>query len=406
MAEQVAVSSRRGVLAAGVAALAAVAAQALGRPLRARAADGETVVTGGEYTSSSPTKIDNTSGLAGDAALYGVCDTGVGVLGHTQTNNAVQGVATTSGTGVSGYSQQGIGVWGSTNSPTTKPAIAGYSPGNTGVIGFSGTGSLPATPTKTGVYGEANQDANSVGVHGKTVAGYGVWGESQSGFGLYGITFTGAAVKADAAANDGIAVDATGIGPRPVIRAMSLGAANAIEASTNNSVAPAAIVGKAYGSTGVYGSSAQGATPAPPTWTGVYGVATEGAAARGVRGDTLSGRGVHGQATAGRGIHGQATTGIGVYATAAAGGTALQAAGQVRFSTSGLGTIARGTRSRTITPGVDITASSKVFVTLQSSPGGTISVQRVARDAVNNRFTVYLTANAAANTVFAWFVIS
>jgi hypothetical protein len=105
-------------------------------------------------------------------------------------------------------------------------------------------------------------------------------------------------------------------------------------------------------------------------------------------------------------VYGQASVGVGGYFTAGAAGTALQAVGAVRFNSSGVGTIQSGTKSRKVTPGVDITASSKVLVTLMGNPGGSIVLHRVARDAANDQFTVYLTANATANTPFAWFVIS
>ena len=88
------------------------------------------------------------------------------------------------------------------------------------------------------------------------------------------------------------------------------------------------------------------------------------------------------------------------------GRIALQASGAVKFSSSGLGTIARGTRSKLVYPGLDLTATSKIFVTLQGSPGGTTSLQRVQINTTLNRFMPVLTANATADTRFAWFVIS
>jgi len=67
--------------------------------------------------------------------------------------------------------------------------------------------------------------------------------------------------------------------------------------------------------TGVLGLSGGGALPAAPAKTGVYGIATQDSAARGV----------HGKSTSGQGVRGEATTGIGVYAKAT--GTALQVDG-------------------------------------------------------------------------------
>ena len=56
--------------------------------------------------------------------------------------------------------------------------------------------------------------------------------------------------------------------------------------------------------------------------------------------------------------------------------------------------------------GVDLTGASKVLVTLLGHPGGTTALQRVALNTTADTFTVHLTANAAADTKFAWFVIS
>jgi hypothetical protein len=158
-------------------------------------------------------------------------------------------------------------------------------------------------------------------------------------------------------------------------------------------------------STGVQGYSGPGSPPAAPTKTGVYGYAAQDANARGVTGQTTAGRGINGLATTGRGVHGQATSGTGVYATATTG-TALRAVGPVRFSSAGLATIPSGSKSVTVNPGLDITGSSKVLTTLQTNPGGTTTIQRIARNTVANTFTIWLTANAAANTIVAWFLIS
>jgi hypothetical protein len=81
--------------------------------------------------------------------------------------------------------------------------------------------------------------------------------------------------------------------------------------------------------------------------------------------------------------------------------------GRASFSSSGIGTITAGTRSRLVTPvpALDLTTSSKVLVTLLGNPGGATAVQRVAVDTAANRFTVYLTANANAATRFAWLIL-
>jgi hypothetical protein len=147
--------------------------------------------------------------------------------------------------------------------------------------------------------------------------------------------------------------------------------------------------------TGVYGSGGGGPSAAPAR-TGVFGYAEEGATSNGVWGRT----------SVGRGVRGTATTGVGVLAEATLTGTALRTNGPVRFSSAGLATIVSGSRSVVVNPGLDITGSSKILALPQTNPGGATTVQRVFRDTTANTFTLWLTANATANTTVAWFVIS
>ena len=62
--------------------------------------------------------------------------------------------------------------------------------------------------------------------------------------------------------------------------------------------------------------------------------------------------------------------------------------------------------SKTVTPGVDLTASSVVLATLQGTAGGTTNVHRVAINATTNTFTIYLTANATASVKVGWILLS
>lgn len=108
------------------------------------------------------------------------------------------------------------------------------------------------------------------------------------------------------------------------------------------------------------------------------------------------------------GLHAVVTSpdGIGVYAEAADGqGVALRTVGRARFSTSGIATIAKGTRRVVVNPRIPVSSATKVLCTLQSSPGGTTTIQRVQLDASADVFTIYLTANATAATKVAWFAI-
>jgi hypothetical protein len=202
--------SRRALLAGALGGLGALAASAIGRASPVRA-EGEAIVVGGEYaTATSQTKIVNQTnnadvlvaestglgyavwghsaarvGVAGSSVEYfgvkGVSQQSTGVYGSSGTWIGVQGVSGSS-TGVFGSSQSWIGVQGNSNA-SDAPATLGFAKANsTGVLGYSGNGSLPATKPKTGVYGYADQDISSRGVYGESPAGHGVHGKSATGF--------------------------------------------------------------------------------------------------------------------------------------------------------------------------------------------------------------------------------
>jgi hypothetical protein len=168
-------------------------------------------------------------------------------------------------------------------------------------------------------------------------------------------------------------------------------------------------------STGVLGVSGNVVVAAKPK-TGVYGQATQDSTSRGVWGSSPAGYGVYGESSSGRAVQGVATTGIGVRAAASGGvgllasattGYALRTDGRVKLDKSaGLATIASGTASIAVTPGIDLTATSGVIATLNGSAGGSTAVKRVAIDTTTNAFTIYLTANTIANVKVAWLVIS
>jgi hypothetical protein len=191
--------SRRAVLAGALGAGLASLAAALGRPRAAAAADDQPMLVGGEYTSSSVTQITNST--TGHTVLAGVSSSGTGVYGQSTTYYGVHGSSTsfpgvfgasTSNPGVRGVGYDHIGVSGSSQA-TDKPGTAGQSAASTGVLGYSGAGALPTTPSKTGVYGYAAQDADSRGVWGRSAAGRGVYGQSTSGQGVRGYSATGVA---------------------------------------------------------------------------------------------------------------------------------------------------------------------------------------------------------------------
>jgi hypothetical protein len=193
--------SRRALLTGAAGALAGIAVSSLGRPQPVRAIDGEPVLVGGEYTSTSVTKITNSANA--DDVIAGVSTSGVGVHGTSSSSTAVWGNST-SGNGIFGQSSTSRGVWGTsssyigvqgssvsnigvfgTSSAAAHPASLGLSQGNsTGVFGVSGPG-VPATKARTGVYGYAAQSGRSKGVWGHSPTGHGVHGSSGTGFAGY-----------------------------------------------------------------------------------------------------------------------------------------------------------------------------------------------------------------------------
>ena len=290
--------SRRVLLAGALGATAVTVAAAIGRPDLVRAANGETVLVGGQYDATLTTGFD--AGTSGRMALKGESDSAYGVFGNSISSHGVHG-ASGSSNGVVGYSKEDTGVYGASSS-TNRPATIGRSQGDsTGVFGWSSQpgDARPTAPARTGVYGYAAQDATATGVRGESTTGRGVVGVAASGIG----------VRAHA-----------------------------------------------------------------PTGTGVSA---------------------------------STTSGTGVYATTGGlkSGTALRTVGRVRFDNSvGIATIAAGTSSVTVTPGIDLTATSAVVATLQGDAGGSTTVKRISMNPTTDMFTIYLTANATTAVKVAWHV--
>jgi hypothetical protein len=338
-------------------------------------------------------------------AMSGVSEAGHGVRGESRDANGVWG-STSLGHGVRGESQDGHGVWGSSslghgvkgesgdgtgvwafsglgcavsglNESSDRAAIIGRNGGNhTGIAGLSEYGPAPSfptttvTPAKTGVFGRAAQDSESVGVEGESPDGTGVWGSSSTGQGVRGSSTSGIGVVATSDTASAVSGQSLAVA-HPAIRGESLG-----------------------NSTGVQGRSGAGPLVPSPAKTGVYGYAAQDANARGVTGQTTAGRGLNGVATTGRGVHGEATTGY-----------ALRAVGRVRLDKcAGRATILSGTKSIVVTPGIDLVATSAVVATLQGNPSGTTIVKSVAVNTTTHAFTIYLTAAATANLMVAWHV--
>jgi hypothetical protein len=163
-------TTRRNVLVAAAGALAAFIAQAVGRPLPARA-EGEAVVVCGEYTTAtSVTKIANTT--SDDPVIWAESSLG--------------------GTAVYASSGSFTGVYGNS---TSHYGVYGASGSGTGVRGSAGVAPATSAPAKTGVYGYATQDANARGVTGQSTSGRGLNGVATTGVAVYGIATTGYALR-------------------------------------------------------------------------------------------------------------------------------------------------------------------------------------------------------------------
>lgn len=126
--------SRRALLAGALGGLGAWAASAVGRASGVRAADGETVLVGGEYQSSSVTQISNlaNSGIV----LQGISSSGTGVAGASNSFYGIQATSNT-GSGLGAFSSSGMGVYGASQS---HRGVWGFSDTGTGLFGSCGTG--------------------------------------------------------------------------------------------------------------------------------------------------------------------------------------------------------------------------------------------------------------------------
>jgi hypothetical protein len=314
---------------------------------------------------------DNTA-----VGVMGGSDPGIGVKGWSTSSTGVRGDST-HGAGVGGVSDDGAGVAGvsngaqavvGTSSAAAYPAILGRSrASNTGVQGFSGGASdtPPAAPSKAGVYGYANQDANATGVFGASAQGTGVRGTSNTQPGVSGSSSS--SIGVNGSSNSGPGVNGfSNSGP--------------------------GVSGQSATGTGVWASS--GSTPPPPAKTGVYGYAAQDASARGVVGQSAAGRGVHGLASSGVGVRAEATT---------TSGFALDVIGRARFSRSGKLAIAAGRSSVTKTA-IPVTSSSLVIAVLQTNRAG-VFVRAAVVNPTARSFTIYLNKAVTATTYVAWFVL-
>jgi hypothetical protein len=129
----------------------------------------------------------------------------------------------------------------------------------------------------------------------------------------------------------------------------------------------------------------------------------------GVIGFGQIGPGVSGESGVGIGVRGRTEVGTGIKAEAAhfeSEGTAFEAVGPVKFSTSGLANVAASTDRVNVIPGVPITAQSKVLAMLQGNSGNKAMVERVEVNPEADTFQVVLTRVPARPVQIAWFLMS
>jgi hypothetical protein len=368
---------RRAILAASMGALAATVAQAFGRPERAAAADGQTVLVGGEYTSSSVTKI----AAAGSA---------IGIRGESSSAAGVHGQSNT-GAGMRAASNTSYGLLGTTGS-TSVAAVAGLGTGNrAGVHGVSG-GAIAGAPEKVGVYGTANQDDTAAGVKGQSTDGRGVVGDStfgtgvagnsEHGTGVVGGTFTGIGVDGYTHAGNGVRGRADlGVG---VLGETALASLPGVRG-----------VGKAADGIGVQGWVGAASPPAPQAKTGVHGRCDLDSSSFGVFGQSATGTGTRGNTSSGTGVLGVAS---------GAAGFGIRSIGRVGLqNASGVATIASGASSVVVTPGTDIVASTFVIVTPQADPG----TRRLwaTTDPAADTLTIHVSAAVSGSLKVAWLAL-
>jgi hypothetical protein len=184
--------SRRALLGAGLGGLVALAVHAIGRPLTARAANGDPVLVGNANEGTQTTLLTNSNGgTAFFAQTTGINDVGVGALVGKNDD----------GIGVEASSEQGQAVFATcTNgqavfaSSETDVGVRAGSSERTGVYGSSG-GAPAIAPAKTGIFGYADQDAAARGILGQSTLGSGVHGFASSGTGVHAQTLSGTALR-------------------------------------------------------------------------------------------------------------------------------------------------------------------------------------------------------------------
>jgi hypothetical protein len=177
--------TRRAILIGALGGVAAAAASTVGRASPVSATDGDPLLVGHTYSSTTRTKIDAT----GSVALWGTSDTAAAIHGKSDSGNGVDATSN-SGNGIDARSTSGIAVVG-TSHGKNQPAILGQANGRgAGVYGWSASGPAPLPTSGAGVFGYTTLP-NGQGVLGTNTHGVGVFGFSgpvwgANGYGIQG----------------------------------------------------------------------------------------------------------------------------------------------------------------------------------------------------------------------------
>jgi hypothetical protein len=246
--ERTANRTRRELLAASVGGLAALLANAFGRPSEVRAGSDGDVVLDGTNTAADTTSIKNATTTK---TVLHVENTVLGSIGLVAAGRL-----------------RGVHAFGS-DAVTAEGDQYGIraSGGSAGVVGTSsGNG-------HSGVSGFADKDG--IGVKGESDTRVGVYGRSDSGDAIYAETESGTGVVGSSSSGPGM-LGASGSQTEPGVIGWS--AASGVFGASGGSVA---------------------LPTTPPVKTGVFGYAAQDATATGVHGRSTVGTGVHAQADAG-----------------------------------------------------------------------------------------------------------
>ena len=171
--------SRRALLLGAAGGLAALAAQAVGRPIGATAGQDPVLLNVENSGFLNPTKIRTTQA---SGAFEGISQYGPALRGHSQDGDGVAGY---------GYGLTGRGVVGH---GSLKEGVYGDSEASSGVYGKSTSG-----------FGVRAKSKTNTGVHGASESGYGIQGDSPSNYGVYGTSGSSYAVVGLSGSSIGVA---------------------------------------------------------------------------------------------------------------------------------------------------------------------------------------------------------